>query len=276
MAGIVFQDDIEDLEPRVFIEEILGLQRNQYNLRNLCSVVQTPKLQARVRTATKGTVDTKVGEGEEADIASNTYSYTDLALWKNVGHVSVTDEARKRASFDVLNTEINNVSRDLGRAENAQIATEWGDNGTSTASTAGVWTTDSNDPAEDVLDTVVATMLALDKGYDPKDLAMHPQVYAALVHNDNISKEVTHTALIQKGGVDSIFGMNITVDINLTDTRCYVLDKEAPACILAQGGTSAAKYRNEPTGEDRYIVRQWLQPKVVLTDALYYLTGVHS
>ena len=30
----------------------------------------------------------------------------------------------------------------------------------------------------------------------------------------------------------------------------------------------AAQYRNEPAGYDAYIIRDWLEPKVVLDDAL--------
>lgn len=272
MAGILFSEDLTNLEPRIFIEEILGFARQSYNLRNLCRLVQTPKLQARVRTATRGTVDTKVEEGAEADIKSAAYSYTDLSLWKNVGHVVVTDEARMRASFDVLNLEIQDAGRDLARAENSQVATEF-DQGTAVAGSD--WG-GANDPAVDVLEKACAAMEVLDKGYDPQDLAMHPLVYADLVHNSFVAKELTHTTLIQQGGVSNIYGKNITRDIHLTSTKCYVIDRNAPGCLLAQGGTSAARYRNEKAGYDAYMVRQWLQPKVVLTDAIYVLTGVHA
>ncbi len=270
--AIIFSEDLTNLEPRIFIEEILGFARQSYNLRNLCRVVQCPKLQARVRTATRGTVDEKVEEGAEADIKSSTYSYTDLSLWKNVGHVSVSDEAKMRASFTVLNMEIEDAGRDLARAENSQIATAWA----SGTSVAGSDWGGNNDPAVDVIEKAVSAMQILDKGYDPKDLAMHPLVYADLVHNAYVAKEITHTALIQQGGISSIYGLGITRDIHLTNTYCYVLDKAAPACLLAQGGTSAEAYRKVPAGLDGYVIRQWLQPLVVLTDALYILTGVHA
>ena len=272
MAGMLFSEDLTNLEPRIFIEEILGFARNNYNLRNLCQLQQCPKLQARVKTATRGTVAEKVEEGAEADIMSASYSYEDLSLWKNVGHVSVTDEARMRASFDVLGTEMKDAGVDLARAENTQIATEF-DNGTSVAGSD--WG-GSNDPAVDVIEKALAAMINLDKGYDPKDLALNPLVYADLVHNAYVAKEITHTALVQTGGVSEVYGLNITRDIHLTSTSAYVLDKAAPACILAQGGTSAERYREPKAGYDAYLVRQWLEPKVVLTDAIYILTGVHA
>lgn len=277
-GGILQTGDLTDLEPRIFIEELLGFARNAYNLRNLCRIVQCPKLQARVRTATRGTIHAKVEELEEPDIKAADYTYVDLSLYKNAGHVVVSDEAQMRASFDVFNLEIQDAGRDLARLENTQIAAEW--NGTNSGSAGGTTVTGSDwggaaDPARDVLELAAAAMEVLDLGYEPQDLAMHPLVYADLVTNTNVAKELTHTDLIRQGGVMSIYGFNITRDIHLTNTRCYVVDKNAPSCLLAQGGTSAARYRSEPRGMDAYIVRQWLQPYVVRTNSLYILTGVH-
>jgi hypothetical protein len=38
----------------------------------------------------------------------------------------------------------------------------------------------------------------------------------------------------------------------------------------------AARYRDEKAGYDAYIIRQWLEPKLVLSDAIRELTGVHA
>ena len=53
-------------------------------------------------------------------------------------------------------------------------------------------------------------------------------------------------------------------------------DSGAPAVILVLGPTEAAQYRDEKAGYDAYIIRQWLKPKLVLSDAIRELTGVHA
>ena len=45
---------------------------------------------------------------------------------------------------------------------------------------------------------------------------------------------------------------------------------------LGEGPTEAARYRDEKAGYDAYIIRQWLEPKLVLGDAIRELTGVHA
>ncbi len=42
----------------------------------------------------------------------------------------------------------------------------------------------------------------------------------------------------------------------------------APGAVLGTGPTMAAQYRNELAGYDDYIIRQWLQPKIVLDAAV--------
>ena len=47
-----------------------------------------------------------------------------------------------------------------------------------------------------------------------------------------------------------------------------VIGHGAPGLVLGQGPTTAARYRDEGKGMDAYIIRQWLEPKVVIDDAL--------
>jgi HK97 family phage major capsid protein len=264
------------LEPTIFIEEILGFERNTYNLRNLCRVVQVPELHATVRLATRDTVDTKVEELQEPDLKRADYSTVDLALWKNVGMVAFSDESQKRGTGPLMQLEIEDTARDLGRAENVQIATEWANNSNATA-TGGIWTTDTNDPADDIL-PLVANMMAFDLGYETNNIAMHPLVYAAFVRNQMVSdKDTLRTQVVQTGRINSCYGLSITVDIGLANNVAYLLDKGAPACLLAEGGSSAARWRNEPAGYDAYIIRQWLEPKIVKTGSqcpIQSITGV--
>jgi len=45
-------------------------------------------------------------------------------------------------------------------------------------------------------------------------------------------------------------------------------DSGAPAVILGLGPTEAAQYRDEKAGYDAYVIRQYLEPKFVIDDAI--------
>jgi len=65
-------------------------------------------------------------------------------------------------------------------------------------------------------------------------------------------------------------------DNAILNTICFVGSRAAPALVLGEGPTEAARYRDEKAGYDAYIIRQWLQPQLVLSDAIRELTGVHA
>jgi hypothetical protein len=46
--------------------------------------------------------------------------------------------------------------------------------------------------------------------------------------------------------------------------------------VLGSGPTAAVKYRDDDKDADIYMVRQWLEPKVVIANALRLLTGVRT
>ena len=52
------------------------------------------------------------------------------------------------------------------------------------------------------------------------------------------------------------------------NTSCYLMSSDAPELVLGEGPTEAARYRDEKAGYYAYIIRQWLQPKLVLGDAI--------
>jgi hypothetical protein len=63
------------------------------------------------------------------------------------------------------------------------------------------------------------------------------------------------------------------IDYALTETPTGTVgpiigSTDGPGLVLGQGPTMAAKYRDEAKGYDAYIIRQWLEPKVVLDKVL--------
>lgn len=45
-------------------------------------------------------------------------------------------------------------------------------------------------------------------------------------------------------------------------------DSHAPAIMLGQGPTEAAQYRDEKAGYDAYVIRQYMEPQLVIDDAI--------
>jgi hypothetical protein len=68
-------------------------------------------------------------------------------------------------------------------------------------------------------------------------------------------------------------GFRVIVDPQLTETPTgsvgpIVGSLYPPGILFGEGPVEAAKYRDEKIGYTGYIIRQWLEPKVVLNDCL--------
>lgn len=234
------------------------------------------KLTARIDVATAYTGSEKVPPLVEAAINAQAYTKVDFDLWKNVVHVVVSDEAVMKAAHDILALNVNDAAKELSRMENSQIATEMA---TATEVAGSDWETDTNDPFDDIT-PVIATIL--ENGYTPSHIAMHPLAWADFISNSNVQKYVQAGMLTipreQRGQLAlPIFpDLEIIVDSALLNTSCFIVAGQGPALVLGAGPTESAKYRNEPAGYDAFIIRQWLQPQLVLSNAIRELTGVHA
>ncbi len=234
------------------------------------------KLTARVDVATAITGVEKVPPLTEAEIRAESYTNVNFDLWKNVVHVVVSDEASMKAAHDIMALQTSDGAKELARMENAQIAAELAK---ATETSGADWGSDSNDPFQD-LTPVIAAILG--KGYSPSHIAMHPLVWADFISNENVQKYVQAGMLTipreQRGTLSlPVFPeLEILVDSTLLSTSCFVVASQAPALVLGEGPTESAKYRNEPAGYNAFIIRQWLQPQLVLADATREITGVHA
>ena len=120
-AGIVTPTDVADVEAVVILDEVMGRARPNYNLRSLCRVIPMDQLVCTIDLATGFTVQRKVPPLVEAEISKDAYSTITFNLWKNVGHVVVSDEAGMKARHPILGESIDECARDLPRAENLDI-----------------------------------------------------------------------------------------------------------------------------------------------------------
>lgn len=271
-AGAITPTDVEDIEAVVILDELLGLQRRAYTLRNICRVVSMDMLTSRIDIATKLSAQEKVPAMVEADIDTESYTTVSFDLWKNVAHVAISDEAGKKAAHNLLQSHIQDAAGALLAAENSQIATEA--EGGSNTSAGSDWG-GSNNPYNDIMtafNTIEGT-----GGFNPDVIAAHPYVWMDFFGNDYVKGQLKGEVL--PGGnvfnVPGIPGVRGVKDYGLTNTIALVADSRQ-AIIFGEGPTEAASYRNETAGYDAYIIRQWLQPQIIQEDALYRLTGVHA
>lgn len=279
MKAALMPDDISDIEKSVILDEILGLAWPQYTLRNICRVVTMDALLMRMDIATKFTGHKKVDPMEEADIKKDAFTAVNFDLWKNVAHVVLSDEAIKKAAHNMMDVHLMTAARDVPRMENEQIAAIVE---AATASSAGSdWGTitsgrSANDPYLDLqtaFDAIEGT-----EGHEPTHMAAHPRVWSEFFGNDFVKgqlqgKRLPTGKIFDVPGVPGFTGVS---DWGLTNTQCLVVSQTAPAVVLGKGPTELAEYRNEAAGYDAFVLRDWLEPKIVQQGAIYELTGVRA
>lgn len=277
-AGIITPTDTEDIEALTVLDEVLGLMRVSYNLRNMCRVIRSDQLTFRVDTASKLSAHEKVEPLEEADITGMGWSTTSFDLWKNVAHIAMADESIKKSAHDILALGIQDAAKALMKSENDQIATvvEAATN-TSAGSDWGTVTDgrSANSPYADILtafNTIEGT-----GGFDPDLIAAHPYVWMDFFGNDYVKGQLRGEVL--PGGnmfsIPGLPGVQGLKDYGLTNTQCLVLDSDQ-AVFFGEGPTEAARYRKPTAMYEAYLIAQWLEMQIVQENAIYELTAVHA
>jgi hypothetical protein len=281
-AQAILPEDISAIEAQVVMEEVLGLARPRYTLRNVCRVIPMVQLVANFDIATKLTGQEKVPPMVEAEISAEDYSRVAFDLWKNVVHVVVSDEARMKPSHNVLALNTEDAGKELPRMENKQIAELLASATEVAGSDWGARTTppiNDNDPFADVTG-VMATLEST--GYYVDFMVMHPLGWADFITNSYV-KDLVHAGIARVGPAGGEFTLpgfptvRCYTDYGCTpNTSAFLGSSQAPAIVLGNGPTESARYRNEKAGYDAFIIRQWLQPQIVLSAAIRELTGVHA
>jgi len=290
-AGAILPDDIADIQAITVLDEVLGLARPAYTLEPICRSVRMDKLTARIPIATSLAGQEKVPPMEEAKIVAEAYTKVDFDLPKNVVHVVVADETGMKAAHDILGMNIEDAARDIARMRNKQISEclDLCDNAQAAAggsSTTHTWDTSTSgvSDANPWIDLLEAFIAIAGDGFTPDRAVMHPQVWAGFITNDWVRNQVDVGLGRVSGSQISLPGFP-TVGVHtdfavLPITSCYVMSKSAPGIVLGDGPTSAAKYRDEKAGYDAYIIRDWLQPKIIDfgtgKDAIVDITGAHG
>lgn len=128
--------DISAVNIPILLQEILGLERPVYNLRNVCLVINMNELKATIPIFTKPTAQEKVPPLTEASLEAAGWTSLTFSLWKNVTHIVISDEVQKTANVDIFGTQTRDAAGALAASENNQIAAAL-DAGTESQETAG-------------------------------------------------------------------------------------------------------------------------------------------
>ncbi len=271
-AQMIAPGDISAIEAVTILDEVLGLAVPQYVLRNVCRPVRMDSLTARVDIATALAGKEKVPPLVEAELSAEAYTDVDFDLWKNVVHVAISDEARKKAAHDILGLHVSDAARDLVRMENKQID-EALDGATDVA--GADWGDTTKNPYNDIVPAMATIEGA---GYPVDAIVANPLVWGDFFGNPFVKGQLQ--GQVMPGGrifnLPGLPGVRGYSDFACLSTIAFVLSTSAPALVMGEGPTEAARYRDEKAGYDAYIIRQWLQPKLVLAGAIRELTGVHA
>lgn len=269
---IITSVETEAIEAKVVLAEVLGLARPAYVLRNICRMIRMNSLVASIDVAIAYTGREKVPDMVEAEISRQDYSRQDFDLYKNVVHIVVSDEARLKAAHDVMDLNTRDASAELARMENTQIQAIAE---SATGVSGSDWGTGTNNPYDNIGEAMDAIEEA---GYPVDFIAGHPRMWLDFFSNPFV-KGTTQAVSIPQGtafpinGLPNVMGYS---DRSLTSTIALVGSARAPALVLGEGPTESALYRNEVAGYSAYVIRQWLQPKLVIADAIRKITGVHA
>jgi hypothetical protein len=268
--------EIEAIEAKDVLQEVLGRAVPQFVLASICRPIRMNNLSARIDVQTGYAGQRKVAELVEAQIVKAAYTPVQFDLWKNVVHLAISDEARLRAAHDIFGQQTDDAANELARMENMDIADATAD---VTEIAGHDWATGTNNPYEDLGAAMDAIEEAEEpeKGYPVDFIAAHSRVWLDFFSNPFVKgTEPVRIPEATSFGIPGLPGVQGYSDRRLSNTIALVGSRRAPALVLGEGPIESARYRNEPSGYDAFIIRQWLQPQLLIADGIRKLTGVHA
>lgn len=276
MDGFLDLEKIPDTKGRVIASEVFGLARNVYDLRTLCRVIPSTKIQGQVRVGTNVKGHRKVPPMQRADVSSQSYKVVDFTCWKNVTHVAVPDESRLTLDIDVLRMNTEDAAGDLGRMEDLDVIDALAAGISVTNTVAGKdWSNASNEPSVDI-GNAAAKISELSEGrYEPNIMIMRYSQYVRLASNPEAKKFIQNsTGFGEKAVTDRYFGLELRINHAVPDGEVYLIDSAAPALILIDGPAGARSWEDGAAFFTGYACAKWQYAEALLVAAEAKLTGV--
>jgi len=264
VAAIVNKTTVDSTKALNILDKVLGLQERQFILQEVVTRVAAPQLVFTVDRFTEGTVEGKVPELKEPKLVAHSESRTTKVLYKNIGHIAISEEAKLMGIHDTMRLRQDKTIKDMARLLNSQIATEMNVLG-ATVTTAGAdWGAKSGTPPDstnDPRDDITAAMVAIQSnGFSVDYIAGHDRVINDLVGNRFIEGRGNEGGRIDASSSRILVpGLpQIIKDVALTNTKCHFGNKEA--MWLGEGPTVVAAYNEDVIGYEGWLTKQWRLP----------------
>lgn len=275
---IMEPEDVATVQAKEVLQEVLGVAQPQYVLRGICQVIPLNKLITRVDVGESYEASEKVPSLVEPEVLKPNLTPVEFELDKNEVHIVVSDEAAMMSGHDARLPQVNGEGSALARAENRQIAALAE---TATGITGTDWGVGTNNPYDDIGGAMDAIENPSEGQYPVDFIAAHARVWLDFFSNPFVrgvpglkqALESESALTFPVPGLPGVTGFSARV---LTNTIALVGSTKAPALAFGNGPTENGAYRGESGGYDAWIIRQWLQPKLVKPDAIRQLTGVHA
>ena len=276
-ANIVNSQTIDQTKSLNILDRVLGLQVRDFFLQTVVTPIPSPQLVFTVDTYNEGSVQGKVPELDEAELISHTETRSTQILYKNVGHIAISEEADMKQSHPTMQLRQDKTMKDMARLINSQIATvlatatdvagsDWG-------STSGTPPDNDNNPMDDIQGVMTTIEGA---GFNVDYIAGHDSPITKLLVNKFIRGRgnvgIGTDVLSKNTGITEVGIPPIVKDQALPTTTALVGSKDA--VWLGQGATVVANYLNDQAGYRGWLVKQWWLPYLAQAGAIRELTGV--
>jgi len=277
-AQVLTEGDVASVEAKDVLQELLGVAQPQYVLRGICQVIPLNKLITRVDVGETYEASEKVPSLVEPEVLKPNLTPVEFELHKNEVHIVVSDEAAMISAHDAMLPQVNGEGSALAKAENRQIAEKAE---TATEISGNDWGDSAKNPYDDI-GTAMDAIENPSEGQYPVDfIAAHARVWLDFFSNPFVRgvpglKQAIESESVMSFPVPGLPGVTGFSDRVLTNTIALGGSTKAPALAFGNGPTENGAYRNEPAGYDAWIIRQWLEVKLVKADAIRRLTGVHA
>jgi hypothetical protein len=276
-GNIVNTQTINATKSLNILDRVLGLQVRDFFLQQVVTPVPSPQLVFTVDEYAEGSVQGKVPELDEAELISHTETRTTKILYKNVGHIAISEEADMMASHPTMQLRQDKTMKDMARLINTQIATEMA-NATDVAGSdwGSIETTNYGDNDNNPMDDIQPVMTTIEgNGFNVDYIAGHDSPITKLAVNKfirgrgnvGIGTNVLSTHNVNETGIPPM-----VKDQALPTTTALVGSKDA--VWLGQGATAVANYVNDQAGFRGWLVKQWWLPYLAQSGAIRELTGV--
>lgn len=276
-AGTVTTSDFSAISVVNVLNELLGTQWRVHTLEQAVWSIPTPSLHLDIDSYTRFTAFQDIPEGATTPTSKGAFSRQSIDLTKDVANLAFTDEVQMKGyDHNIYSSHIQNAVNDLKRIKAKKIATalesaadvsggDWG------SYSSGYSANDPYDNIGTIVDLIEAndgnadTIATADKGF--RDFIGNTRVKgnAGGTPNNQFGPRVI-------GNIPGLQGFTWYIDQELTATIATVFDKRA--IVLAQGPVRTAQYRDEQSGIDGYITRDWNAVKVVQSGLIRNLTGI--